>query len=335
MEIDESSHHAYCSLSLVKGRHTTSESRYSTRGDCSVITTCGNCTNKREKVPKGTSTFDHQRTVYRFKFQGDGRYNPRTKDTFEKISILEDQRRNADRPDLVQIRLVTTTMVCAHDPWRDPDRLPCGSIKSEKSAVMTQLDPYGVLRIQLYPPRGSGIPRTSQLTDQERAFLRKQYADYQSKEEELLQGKAKSPENSYSGAFYPSILAPTFGQRVFTHMALPIRLVAPRGFPAQGYKVRLERKDYKGNWVAHTTFAFGAPQAESATGYTGWGTGGTDGRKLELMALPGAWRLSAQPSSPKSSGWSEWVKFVVMAPAVVPGTSNNKLLKPPTRSFGK
>lgn len=52
LEIDESSHHAYCSLSLVKGRHTTSESRYSTRGDCSVITTCGNCTNKREKFRK-------------------------------------------------------------------------------------------------------------------------------------------------------------------------------------------------------------------------------------------------------------------------------------------
>jgi hypothetical protein len=91
--------------------------------------------------------------------------------------------------------------------------------------------------------------------------------------------------------------------------------------------VKIERKDTSGNWVPQATLPAGAADAESAAGYTGFGAG----TPPCCLTIPGAYRLSAQVSSPKQSGWSEWVEFVVMAPP----TSNNKLLIPPTRSFGK
>uniref|UniRef100_UPI0031405781 hypothetical protein n=1 Tax=uncultured Nitrospira sp. TaxID=157176 RepID=UPI0031405781 len=161
------------------------------------------------------------------------------------------------------------------------------------------------------------------------------------RENQRLQG-AKQPSSPYRATLSPIIHEPAAGQRFLNQTALPIRLGPPpqwagtnidinTGLPLKtaesvtGYMVRIERKDPKGNWVAHTTLPLGSAQAESAAGYTGFGAGMPPGG----ITTPGAWRLSAQVSSPKQSGWSEWVEFVVMAPAT------NKALQPPTRSFGK
>jgi hypothetical protein len=62
--------------------------------------------------------------------------------------------------------------------------------------------------------------------------------------------------------------------------------------------------------VSHATLPVGAAQAESATGYTGFGAGAPP----TFLSAPGVWRLSAQVTAPQQSGWSDWVEFVVMAP---------------------
>ena len=95
-----------------------------------------------------------------------------------------------------------------------------------------------------------------------------------------------------------------------------------------GYMVRLERKDSNGQWLPHATLPVGAAQAESATGYTGFGAGAPPA----FLSIPGAWRLSAQVTTPQPSGWSDWVEFAVMAP---PSSSFNSTLKPSVKSFAK
>lgn len=145
----------------------------------------------------------------------------------------------------------------------------------------------------------------------------------------------------YRMSLSPTIHAPTAGQRFFSQSPVPIKLAPPQpwadtevrldGTPVKtaksvtGYMVRLERKDSNGNWVPHSTLPVGAAQAESATGYTGFGAGAPPA----FLSVPGPWRLSAQVTAPQQSGWSDWVEFAVMAPAT------NKLLQPTTKSFGK
>ena len=122
----------------------------------------------------------------------------------------------------------------------------------------------------------------------------------------------------YRASLSPMVLAPTAGQRFFSQSPVPIKLAPPQpcadtevrldGTPVKtaksvtGYMVRLERKDANGNWVPHTTIPVGAAQAESATGFVGFGAGAPPGG----ITTPGAWRLSAQVTAPQQSGWSDW-----------------------------
>ncbi len=129
----------------------------------------------------------------------------------------------------------------------------------------------------------------------------------------------------YRSTLSPIVHSPIAGQRFFSQAAIPIKLGPPPQWAdtnfdittnapiktaesVTGYMVKIERKDPKGNWVAHTTLPVGAAQAASAAGYTGFGAGVPPAG----ITTPGAWRLSAQVSSPKTSGWSEWVEFGVL-----------------------
>jgi hypothetical protein len=152
-------------------------------------------------------------------------------------------------------------------------------------------------------------------------------AEKEKRRAEQIGQAATQPPSTYRAAQSPIILSPVAGQRFLNQTIVPIKLEPPQGLASGGYMVKIERKDPKGNWLAHTTLPVGAAQAESATDYTGFGAGVPPGG----ITIPGAWRLSAQVSSPKPSGWSDWVEFVVRAPP----TSTNKLPQPQTHSFGK
>ncbi len=245
-----------------------------------------------------------------------------------------------------------TTFSCPSDPWLTEVACTVTNVNDSFS----EHDPGYILK-NIDRGRQRGLPlsvpvipaerntlvaqKNSQLAEQAKAEKKSNRRSAQ-----RLEG-ATQPSMPYRTSLSPIIHAPAAGQRVLNQTTVPIKLGPPPqwadtnigidGTPIKtaesvtGYMVRIERKDPTGNWVAHTTLPLGAAQAESATGYTGFGAGVPPGG----ITTPGAWRMSAQVSSPRQSGWSEWVEFVVMAPVAVPGTSNNRLLQPPTRSFGK
>lgn len=263
----------------------------------------------------------------------------------------------------------TTTYSCQTDPWLAPDPFPTGVLEP---VVKCQT----ISRNDFSPTWGPGKDEKSDkpldrlfnawrehkpvtsyylAPHQRKALSAKRENDLRAEADALakaeaekrraaqrLQGATQQPA-PYRANLFPSILAPTAGQRFLNQTAVPIKLKPPQqwadtqigldGAPIQtarsvtGYMVRIERKDSQGNWVAHTKLPVGPAQAESAAGYTGFGAGVPPGG----ITTPGAWRLSAQVSSPQPSGWSDWVEFVVMEPPL----SKKKLLQPPTRSFGK
>ena len=229
------------------------------------------------------------------------------------------------------------TMICAglrseEDPWLT--KVICGSFKIE---VQGEIATQKLLLDAIYQRvQSRGGPLTASFSYDRNPLLAKRQTDLQAevakaeKERRLAEKKLQAvtqPPGQYRAALSPIVRSPAAGQRFLNKTAVPIKLGPPEGVTAGGYMVRIERKDPGGNWVAHTTLPVGAAQAASAAGYTGFGAGAPPGG----ITTPGAWRLSAQVSSPKPSGWSDWVEFGVMEPP----TSNNKLLKPPTRSFGK
>lgn len=240
-----------------------------------------------------------------------------------------------------------TTFSCPSDPWLTEVACTVTNVNDSFS----EHDPGYILK-NIDRGRQRGLPlsvpvipaernallaqKNSQLAEQAKAEKKSNRRSAQ-----RLEG-AKQPSMPYRSALSPIIHAPAAGQRVLNQTAVPIKLGPPpqwantnidvtTGKPIKtaesvtGYMVRIERKDPTGNWVAQTTIPVGAAQAESAAGYTGFGAGAPPGG----ITTPGAWRMSAQVSSPRQSGWSEWVEFVVMAPAT------NKALQPPTKSFGK
>ncbi len=140
---------------------------------------------------------------------------------------------------------------------------------------------------------------------------------------EALEQYATTPQGSMApGATstfsHPKILAPAAGQRFLERTAIPIKLAPPRGWTVGTYMAELQREEKNGNWVAHTTIPVGADEAQKS-GYTGFGAGAPPA----FLSVPGAWRLRAQASYPKQSGWSEWVEFTVRAHQV-----RHKVLKP-------
>ncbi|MDH4359604.1 MAG: hypothetical protein OEW33_02570 [Nitrospirota bacterium] len=239
-----------------------------------------------------------------------------------------------------------TTFSCPSDPWLTGVTCTVTNVNDSFS----EHDPGYILK-NIDRGRRRGLPLSVPVIPAERNALiaqrNLQLAEQDNAEKksnrraaQRLQG-ATQPPTPHRTVLSPIIHAPTAGQRFLNQTTVPIRLGPPPqwadtnigidGGPIKtaesvtGYMVRIERKDPMGNWVAQTTLPVGAIQAESAAGYTGFGAGAPPGG----ITTPGAWRMSAQVSSPRPSGWSEWVEFVVMPPAT------NKALQPPKRSFGK
>lgn len=229
------------------------------------------------------------------------------------------------------------TMICAglrseEDPW--VTKVKCSQFKIE---VQGEITTQKLLLDAIYQRvQSRGGPLTASFSYDRNPLLAKRQTDLQAevakaekekRRAEQLGQAAIQPPSTYRAAQSPIVRSPVAGQRFFNQAAVPIKLDPPKGLTTGGYMVKIERKDPTGNWVAHTTLPVGPAQASSATGFTGFGAGAPPGG----ITTPGAWRLSAQVSSPKPSGWSEWVEFGVIEPPA----SNFNQLKPRTRTFPK
>ena len=130
----------------------------------------------------------------------------------------------------------------------------------------------------------------------------------QARARQLLQGAAQSQATSYSASLSPSVLSPVVGQRFYNQSPVAIKLAMPKGWIVSSYLVKLQRKDSTGKWLDHANLPVGAAEAQSPAGYTGFGAGAPPA----FLSLPGSWRLAAQASYPKQSGWSDWREFFVV-----------------------
>ncbi|MBA5865954.1 MAG: hypothetical protein GDA67_04560 [Nitrospira sp. CR1.3] len=232
----------------------------------------------------------------------------------------------------------TTRYTCASDPWLTPDGPPYeASLLRLKCPIISRTGPTPAQEGPRTSSDGKRLPTIGELfalwssakpmtawtlaPAERQALTAKRDAD-------LAEAKRKADQRLKAGIqqqslVRPIVLAPTVGQRFFNQTSVPIKLSPPQGWverqveldgtpvkTGRMYMVRIERKNAIGNWVPHATLPVGAPQAESATGYTGFGAGAPPSG----VTSPGSWRLSAQMSSPTQTGWSDWVEFMVMAP---------------------
>lgn len=231
---------------------------------------------------------------------------------------------------------VTTTLSCPGDPWLNPSSLP-GMVRCKNPTFETRgVDPrigwfqhlregfYSLSSMKVGPlPNSTGFPynRASLIAQRDAALKAEAAAEAAAlarTNKRIRQGATKGP-----AVVVPTILLPTPGQRFLNQTAVPIKLAPPQGWEVTPvgldgkpvntgrlYMVRIERRAPNGVWVSQATLPVGAYDAESATGYTGFGAGMPPGG----FTTPGLWRMSAQVSSPTQTGWSDWVEFVVMAP---------------------
>jgi hypothetical protein len=215
---------------------------------------------------------------------------------------------------------------CVNDPWLGLQENPqCVLFSALSNPPPTAFGPSykwnsysgeyfrDVLNAILDSIKGSQVPFTVYLTDDAntRKSVNAQYQSYlaaQKREQQLLEGAAQSQGTSYSASLSPSVLGPVAGQRFYNQSPVAIKLAMPKGWNVSSYLVKLQRKDAAGKWLDHANIPVGAAEAQSAAGYTGFGAGAPPA----FLSLPGAWRLAAQASYPKQSGWSDWREFFVV-----------------------
>jgi hypothetical protein len=127
-------------------------------------------------------------------------------------------------------------------------------------------------------------------------------------------------------ATVPTIQSPAQGAFFLSNTSVPIKIAAPKGIAPASYLVRLERKNAQGLWTLVTNLPVSAAEASSPSGYLGWGAPGS-GRGAAMIAGPGTYRVSAQVSSPRATGWSQPMEFAVTTP--------NKAIQKAPKMFGK
>lgn len=244
---------------------------------------------------------------------------------------------------------VTTTLSCPGDPWLNPSTLP-GMVRCKNPTFETKgVSPrigwfqhlregfYSIAKMKVGPlPNSTGFPyNRAALIAQRDADLKAQAAAEEAAvartNKRIRQGVTKGP-----AVVFPTILLPTPGQSFLNQTAVPIKLAPPQGWEMSQvgldgkpvntgrlYMVRVERRAPDGAWVPHATFPVGALQAESTTGYTGFGAGAPPSG----ITTPGSWRVSAQISSPITTVWGSWVEFVVISP--------NRAIQKAPKMFGQ
>ncbi len=214
----------------------------------------------------------------------------------------------------------TSRMPCADDPW-------LSQVTCEVEIKQTQQLPGGDIALwkeaHFYSRVHQNKPFSATFNYDRGPLLAKRAADLKAEAKRL--GRIKPPAPLIT-MFAPTIVAPAANARFFSNTSVPIKIAPPQGIAVTMYMVKIEHKDSKGIWTSPATIPVGPAEASSPSGYLGWGTGGSGGRSVAFMALPGTYRVSAQVSSPRETGWSQPVEFVVTTP--------NKAIQKAPKLFG-
>lgn len=281
-----------CTIQAVEGNFSSLPFHYTTRGACRIDA------DYNTPGSGNSSTFDQVKQTGEAQWSAVGTYNPTSKETTENITV---RQITSAAPGYVATGTIFTTMVCAKDPWVQPDGLSCGSASPQTTGFIDR-------KYKAIYPGNPTVPATSHLSSTQRAALLALYQKYLALNQPSQQATALA--QNHTELFFPTILAPTNGQVVYARTPMAIKLTPPKGWNVSNYIVIVQTKDAKGNWITVGNLPVGAIQASSPTGYTGFGNGAPPA----FLALPGSWRLNAQASYPKQSGLSDWVNFTVVTP---------------------
>ncbi len=239
---------------------------------------------------------------------GVGTYDPPTGSTTEDIDVPAPRPDQPSRP----YGHFHTTMHCSSDPWLNPT-IRCDNITPSVYAPLDKTAPnaMGYTPYPLGPIitdriMGYGRPYTSLMTQDavnKLAALQQAALAAYRKGGEIRQ--ATPEQAAISQVFSPSIVYPMKGENFFAQTPIPIKLASPPALTVTGYMVSIEM-----NGHPLCDIPLGAADAQSTAGYRGWGAG----KPPCFLAVPGTFRLRAQVSSPRQSGWSDWVEFTVSPP---------------------
>lgn len=227
---------------------------------------------------------------------------------------------------------VRTRASCNSDPWINAAF--CGQQEPQVSGDVSMAQLEGLLNNVTHIVRSKRYPLTADFAYDRTPLVAQRDTELRAEAAALAAAEAarhKEAQRLQQSAtqqaliFVPSIQTPTTGSLFLSNTSVPIRISPPSGMAATSYLVRLESKNAQSTWTLVTNLPVSAAEASSPSGYLGWGAPG-NGRGAAMIAGPGTYRLSAQVSSPRQTGWSSPVEFVVTAP--------NKAIQRAPKAFG-
>ncbi|MGC3974846.1 MAG: hypothetical protein QM771_10745 [Nitrospira sp.] len=298
-----------CQLIRITGQFSSTGAKYQTAGQCLKYPT-------------------------QLLWTGQGAYDPkdgRTQEVVELKGIPPYQGR------------LTIHVTCSGDPWVDSKRGGLSTPDCSNLMVQAQGEPSvvePVLNILMGEVKRTSKPLSALYRDYvpyhldqlraqrdielkaEAARAEAEAAKTEAQQRKLLQS-AMQPNVL---RVIPTIQTPAAGSLFLSNTSVAIKLAPPQGLAVTAYLVRLERKNSQGVWTLVTNLPVSAAEATSPAGYTGWGAPGNGRDPSRMVSLPGTYRMSAQVSSPRPTGWSQPVEFLVTAP-------NNAVQKAP-KMFG-
>lgn len=291
----------------IEANYTAVTSKYHMRGTCEV------------PVPGSGSAF-----IYWDSQQG---YSATNGKVIENITLT-------GNPPLPSIRLgkMQVLTFCNSDPWINA--ASCNQ-QPQVSGDFHMEQVRGLYHTMVSIVMNKRYPLTADFAYDRQPLIAKRNADLNAQAAALAEQERRNRELAAAAGqkpaplpvlMSPTVQSPTAGQRFLNQTPIPIKLAPPKSWNVSGYMVNLQRKNNSNQWIAHGAFPVGAVQAHSAGGYTGFGAGAPP----TFLSAPGAWRINAQVSSPKQSGWSDWVEFDVMAP---PASNKSNALKPGISGF--
>ncbi len=297
-----------CQLDSIQAKFTAAKSTYRMSGRCDQRL---EYENRVEVIP--------------IPWTSEGAYAPGLAKVEETITL------NGNPPYRGNIH---TRLGCVEDPW-----LVMGKAACTQPGFSAAGDVQSLAYIISYLRGGfeqALKPNTTGFSYDRAALVAQRPRDLQAEQQALAEAAELARKNQNRrlqqaappgpAVVTPTVLSPMAGALFLQNNAVPIKLLPPQGMQVTGFMVKLERRDGLGNWGLVTNLPVSAAEAASPTGYLGWGTPGNGRDPSRMVSLPGTYRISAQVSLPRPTGWSVPIEFVVTAP--------NKAIQKAPKMFG-
>ena len=200
-----------CRVDSVAGIYNQTLFTYNVQGDCQV--------SSHTPDRRGGSTFPD--VVDAFNWKAVGTYDPAKYIATETISVSRPSSTTFTVP---VVATITGKMICAKDPWREPNGGSCGSVVPIQQTG--SLGSYDSIVSRSFYATDPVVPRSSVLSAQQRAALNQEYQKYLAR----FTDKPKPAVNNPL-AVWPTMIAPTVNSHAFEG-----RLQVRGTMPAGSYK---------------------------------------------------------------------------------------------------